>query len=55
MEWRSLLRHIAAAPTLEWDRWRKLKAAAAHFLDNTSPATSLDFPPLLAAQQRRFG
>ena len=25
MEWRSLLRHIVAAPDLEWDRWRQLK------------------------------
>ena len=29
MEWRSLLRHIAAAPDLEWDRWRALKVSRA--------------------------
>ena len=28
MEWRSLIRHIAAAPDLEWERWRALKSAA---------------------------
>ena len=53
MEWRSLLRHIRAAPDLEWPRWRELKKLAAHFLESTEPATTLDFPPLLAAQQRR--
>ena len=53
MEWRSLLRHIVHAPRLEWDRWMALKAAAQHFIDNTTSPTTLDFPPLLAAQQRR--
>ena len=54
MEWRSLLRHIAAAPDLDWARWRQLKECARHFIENTKSATTLDFPPLLAAQQRRF-
>jgi hypothetical protein len=54
MEWRSLLRHAAAAPDFEWTRWRELQRTAKHFLENTSSGTSLDFPPLLAAQQRRF-
>jgi hypothetical protein len=53
MEWRSLLRHIVHAPRLDWDRWMELKAAAQHFIDNTTSPTSLDFPPLLAAQQQR--
>jgi len=53
MEWRSLLRHIVGAPNLDWDRWMKLKAAAAHFIETTSSPASLEFPPLLAAQQRR--
>ena len=52
MEWRSLLRHIVGAPNLDWDRWMKLKAAAAHFIETTSSPASLEFPPLLAAQQR---
>ncbi len=54
MEWRSLLRHIAAAPELEWERWGALQAAAAQILERTTSPTVLNFPPLLAAQQRRF-
>ena len=54
MEWRSLLRHIAAGPDLAWDRWRHLQTAAAHLLENTRSETTFDFPPLLAAQQRRL-
>ncbi len=53
MEWRSLLRHIGHAPELDWDRWRELIAAARHFVDRTTSPALLDFPPLLAAQQRR--
>jgi hypothetical protein len=54
MEWRSLLRHIVAAPDLEWNRWLQLKAAASHYVENTKSPTVLDFPPLLASQQRRL-
>jgi superfamily II DNA/RNA helicase len=53
MEWRSLLRHIAAAPDLEWDRWRTLKLAAQELLGRVASPAFFDFPPLLAAQQRR--
>ena len=53
MEWRSLLRHIVHAPDLEWARWRELKAAAQHFVETTTSPALLEFPPLLAAQQRR--
>jgi superfamily II DNA/RNA helicase len=53
MEWRSLLRHIVAAPELDWNRWQQLKSAAAHYIENTKSPTMLDFPPLLATQQRR--
>jgi superfamily II DNA/RNA helicase len=53
MEWRSLLRHIVGAPRLEWDRWRALQEAAAHFVETTTSPAGVDFPPLLAAQQRR--
>ena len=53
MEWRSLLRHTASAPDLDWPRWRELKERAAELLGKTSSPTILDFPPLLAAQQRR--
>jgi hypothetical protein len=54
MEWRSLLRHIVAAPDFDWTRWRDLKSAAAHYIENTKSPTILDFPPLLAMQQRRI-
>jgi superfamily II DNA/RNA helicase len=54
MEWRSLLRHIVGAPDLDWERWRSLRKSAAHFVDTTSSPASVDFPPLLASQQRRI-
>jgi len=53
MEWRSILRHIAAAPDLDWARWRELKAATVALLGRTNSPTALPFPPLLASQQRR--
>jgi len=54
MEWRSLLRHTAAAPDLEWPRWLELKRRAQELLGKTASPTILDFPPLLAAQRRRL-
>jgi hypothetical protein len=54
MEWRSLLRHIVGAPDLDWERWRELRRIAAHFIGNTTSPAAIEFPPLLAAQQRRF-
>lgn len=54
MEWRSLLRHLVAAPDLEWERWRALKTAAQELLGRVASPAFLDFPPLLAVQQRRF-
>jgi hypothetical protein len=53
MEWRSLLRHIVGAPEIDWERWRALRQLAAHFIGNTSSPAAIEFPPLLAAQQRR--
>jgi superfamily II DNA/RNA helicase len=53
MEWRSILRHIANAPDFEWPRWRDFKNRAEGLLGKTASPTLLDFPPLLAAQQRR--
>jgi hypothetical protein len=52
-EWRSLLRHIVAAPDFELTRWRQLKQAAANFADRTTSPALMDLPPLLASQQRR--
>ena len=53
MEWRSLLRHIVGAPALDWERWRSLQKASAHFIGSTSSPAAVEFPPLLASQQRR--
>ena len=53
MEWRSLLRHIVAAPKLEWERWLLLQKLAAHFIGNTTSPAAVEFPPLLASQQSR--
>lgn len=53
MEWRSLLRHIVGAPDLDWQRWRALREVAAHFIGNSSSPAAVEFPPLLASQQRR--
>src|SRR5438874_1312575 len=54
MEWRSLLRHIIGAPALEWERWQSLQKAAVYFIGNTASPAAVDFPPLLASQQRRI-
>lgn len=54
MEWRSLLRHIVGAPALDWERWRALQKVAAHFIGSTTSPAAVDFPPLLASQQRRL-
>lgn len=54
MEWRSLLRHIVGAPGLDWERWRALQKIAAHFIGSTTSPAAVDFPPLLASQQRRL-
>ena len=41
LEWRSLIRHIAAAPDLEWKRWQDLKSAAQKLIERSpSPAPS---------------
>lgn len=53
MEWRSLLRHIIAAPPLEWDRWRALQKAASELIGSTTSPAAVELPPLLAAQQSR--
>src|SRR4051812_47987240 len=53
MEWRSLLRHIVGAPDPDWERWRALRKLATHPIGNASSPAAVEFPPLLAAQQRR--
>ena len=53
IEWRSLLRHILAAPDYDFARWRELKAAAAHHIEASVSPSMLSLPPLTASQQRR--
>jgi len=53
MEWRSLLRHIIAAPPLEWERWCSLQKIAADLIGSTTSPAAVTFPPLLASQQSR--
>lgn len=54
MEWRSLLRHIANAPFLNWERWLQLRDAARHLCDSF-PQTDCfeDLPPLTQRQKGR--
>jgi hypothetical protein len=54
LEWHSLLRHIAHAPDLPWERWRALRAAAIAYTEThrVRPAVA-DIPPLEPSQTRR--
>ncbi len=53
IEWRSLLRQIAHAPTLEWPRWTALQATAKGILNETQSPTMTELPPLEFHQTRR--
>jgi len=53
IEWRSLLRQIAHAPTLDWPRWQALQAMAKGILNETESPTMTDLPPLAFDQTRR--
>ncbi|MFN3407511.1 MAG: DEAD/DEAH box helicase [Limisphaerales bacterium] len=53
IEWRSLLRQISHAPTLDWPRWRALQAMARGILEETSSPTLTDLPPLEPSQTQR--
>jgi hypothetical protein len=53
IEWRSLLRHIVSAPEYDFERWRALKAAAAHYVESTSSPASAQLPALSVAQRQR--
>lgn len=54
LEWRSLIRHIAYAPKLNWDRWLELKAAAREQIAKFPKESSLeDLPPLTSRQRQR--
>jgi hypothetical protein len=53
IEWRSLLRQIAHAPPLEWDRWTGLQKLAKSFLREVESPTETDLPPLEYHQTKR--
>lgn len=53
IEWRSLLRQIAHAPSLDWPRWQALQAMAKTFLNETESPTLTDLPGLEFNQTRR--
>jgi len=54
IEWRSLLRQIAHAPTLEWSRWIELQTFARNLLQETESPTLSELPPLEYTQTRRI-
>jgi superfamily II DNA/RNA helicase len=54
IEWRSLLRHVSKAPSLDWPRWTALQAMSAGILNETESPTLTDLPPLDYAQTRRI-
>ncbi len=53
IEWRSLLRQIAHAPALEWDRWTGLQKQAKSMLQQTESPTDTDLPTLEFHQTKR--
>jgi hypothetical protein len=53
IEWRSLLRQIAHAPALDWERWRALQELSKKTLNETESPTLTDLPPLEFHQTRR--
>ncbi len=55
LEWRSLLNHIAFAPSYDWARWEALKDLARTYIaSHFHERRTLDVPELLPAQQQRF-
>jgi hypothetical protein len=54
IEWRSLLRTIAHAPALEWDRWTALQIKARAILHETESPTATALPPLEYHQTKRL-
>ena len=53
IEWRSTLRQISHAPSLEWPRWEQLQLQAKSILNETESPTLTDLPPLEYHQTRR--
>lgn len=54
IEWRSLLRQTANAPSLEWDRWSQFQEMAKALLHETQSPTETDLPPLEHHQTKRI-
>lgn len=54
IEWRSLLRQIAHAPSLEWARWTAFQALARGILKETVSPTMTTLPALTYNQSRRL-
>lgn len=53
IEWRSLLRQISHAPSLDWPRWSDLQALTKRTLNETESPTLTELPPLEYHQTRR--
>jgi hypothetical protein len=53
IEWRSLLRQIAHAPELDWERWNEFRRLARAILNETESPTLTDLPPLEYYQTKR--
>ncbi|MEK9948565.1 MAG: hypothetical protein VW579_05345, partial [Verrucomicrobiales bacterium] len=54
IEWRSLLRQVIHAPSLEWDRWMAFKELAATTLNETQSPTLTELPELAYEQRQRI-
>jgi len=53
IEWRSQLRQIAHAPSLDWPRWHALQTMAKAILQETESPTLTNLPPLEYGQTKR--
>lgn len=53
LEWQSLLRQIAYAPELDWERWMELKQSVRLYLDNDASIMGLETLPPLEPKQRQ--
>jgi superfamily II DNA/RNA helicase len=53
IEWRSRLRQIAHAPSMDWARWTAFQAMAKGILHETESPTMTNLPPLPFPQRKR--
>jgi len=54
IEWRSMLRQVANAPDLDWDRWSAFQDMARALLAETESPTDTNLPPLEHHQTKRI-